>query len=902
MECEPPPSTNLQEILDTARNLASPVEQRVFLEQACHGDSTLAGSLLETLTCSPGAASSKEPLDSALAAGFRTGQVVSGRFHILRKLGEGGMAVVYEAVDGKLVERRALKFAKAGHFSRLSPEARSALKITHDNICRIHEIHTAETDGGSADFISMEFLEGETLFDRWKKGSIPPAEFLDIARQLCRGLEAAHQAGILHRDLKSKNVMLTRRADGSLRVVITDFGLARSAQAPGAPTTSTLGGTPNYIAPERWLGASATPTSDIYALGVMFYESLTGNLPFPKGTPVADRFAGRAKPPSASERAPDRRWDAIVLRCLQPDPASRFASASQVLSAIDRAFGSRRRFWITAAAALLLAATTTAALRDYIWPPPPLARVAILPFSGINVDEKLAAAATGGLHDVAKRLESLGAASRRLVVIPLEESLRYQVNSPSLAASRLGATHALAGTLASRGGRLTVRASVQEIASGASIRPFEGEFLPADLASLATSLAGVVTSAFRLPSAPPVSIRPDAYPAYAAGLAALRRDVSSTDAAIGSFQAALALDPRSPLILAGLAEACIQKYLTVRDPLLLRDGASLAREAETLQPDSVPVLLVLGRVEVAQGETDRAMERFRRAAELEPDNYEVWVRSGTALGSAGRNAEAMSAFQKAIRLAPGYFAPHLSFGAFCFRSGLHSQAVEEYRAVTRLAPELAEGYASLGGALVAAGQDKEGERQLRRSIELRETRGALNNLGVLLRYQHRDEEAIPVLERALKVGADDPGLRLNLANALRRTGRPGDARAHVRRAEEMSRATLRQNPRDAAARARLAFCMVYLGMAAVAADDALQAARLAPTDYSVLYWAVMTFEALGRRAEAFPLLSAATPEQLRDLWRQPDLSAFARDRRFQALLQQTEAPQAQNKEPIVWRK
>jgi tetratricopeptide (TPR) repeat protein len=894
MDREPLSSTNLTAILDAAQRLASPEEQRSFLEQACHGDTVLARSLQETLTWNPAMGSPGTP--PASAGDLPIGQVVSGRFHILRKLGEGGMAVVYEAVDGKLIERRALKFAKAGHFDRLSPEARSALRITHDNICRIHEIHTAETGEGTADFISMEFLEGETLFDRWRKGPIPQTEFLDIARQLCRGLEAAHQAGILHRDLKSNNVMLTRRAGGGVRVVITDFGLARPAQLPGVPATSALSGTPNYIAPERWQGAPASPASDVYALGVMLYESLTGTLPFPRNAPVAERIATRVKPPSTTSRAPDKRWDPIVARCLDPNPQLRFVSAGAVLNAIERAFGSRRRRWIAAAAAVIFAATGVAALRDFIFPPPPLARLAILPLTGPSLGAATDAAVLGGLHDVANRLESLGAASRRLVVIPLESSLRYQVNSPPLAASRLGASHALTGTLNARGERLEVRVSIQEISSGASIRRFEGEFLPTDLASLSASLAGVVTSAFRLPSAPPVSIRPEAYPAYAAGLASLRRDVAPTDAAMESLNAALRLDPRSPLILAGLAEAQYKKFFLSKDPASLQSAASLAREAESLQPDLAPVLLVLGAIEVAQGETGRALERYRRAAEIEPGNSDVWVRTGIALGNAGRNPEAMAAFQKAIQLAPDYFAPHFSFAAFCFRSGLHAQAAEEYRKVIRLAPDFPDGHSSLGGALVALGQhEKEAEQHLRRSLELRESRGALNNLGVLLRYQRRDQEAVPVLERALKAGVDDPGLRLNLANALRSAGRPEDARPHIERAAEMSRAALRQNPRDAAARARLSFCMVHLGMRALAPDEAFQAARLAPANYSVLYWIVMTFESLGRPKDALPLLAAATAEQLKDLQRQPDLAAFSRDRGFQALLQQSDAPQAQKR-------
>jgi serine/threonine-protein kinase len=134
--------------------------------------------------------------------------------------------------------------------------------VTHDNICRTYEIHTAESGAPPVDFISMEFVEGETLQSRSRQGPVPQGEALSIAKQLCAGLDAAHRAQILHRDLKGNNVMLTRRTDGTMRVVITDFGLAKPSGEGAAPTTSAFGGTPDYIPPERWKGAPATPASD----------------------------------------------------------------------------------------------------------------------------------------------------------------------------------------------------------------------------------------------------------------------------------------------------------------------------------------------------------------------------------------------------------------------------------------------------------------------------------------------------------------------------------------------------------------------------------------------------------------------------------------------------------------
>jgi len=811
---------------------------------------------------------------------FSPGEIIAERFRIIRKIGEGGMAVVYEAVDDKLGERRALKFAKAGYLGQIPPETRSALRVTHDNICRTYEIHTAENETPPVDFISMEFLEGENLQSRSRRSAVPQGEALEIARQLCHGVEAAHRAQILHRDLKGNNVMLTRRPDGSMRVVITDFGLAKLAADGAAPTSSAFAGTPDYIAPERWKGVAATPASDVYALGVILYEMLAGRLPFAPETPDDIRRTSLPEAPSESGRAPDFRWDPIVLGCLHPDPEKRYSSGGEVLRAMENAFAiSHRRKWIAAAAAIFLAAISAFYFRDALFPPPPLARLAVLPFTG-SADSELNTAVRGGLSDVAARLAVLGAESRRLVIIPPEEAQTYRADSPALAASRLGASHALSGEVEARGDTVVLHAAITELSTGNILRQFDGQFQPADMASLSTSLAGVVTSAFRLRAAPAASILPGAYSEYAHGLALVRRDLSSYEEAIRHFEAAQTLDPQSPLVFAGLAEAYSQKFRTTRDVQWLRQAAAAAERAESMQPDSVSVLLVRSAIDQTDGKPEQAVGRLRRAAELEPNNSEVWRQIGLALERSGGDEEALAALRKSTQLAPDYFRPHRDLGSFYFRKGRAADAFEEFRLVTRLVPELPEGHADLGGALLVVEKEDEAEAALRQSLKLRETRAALNNLGVLLRYQKRDAEAEPVMQHALAAGADDAGLRLNLANTLRHLGRAAEARENYQRANELARSLLLRDPRDAASRARLAYSLVQLGMPALAADEALQAVRLAGSDYATLYWTLMTLDALGRRADAYPLLANASQEQLRDLRRQPDLADFARDPRF----------------------
>ena len=851
-------------------------ERRDFLEAVCGVDPLLIEKVLK-LAALPIVA----PILISEGKPVEVGDILSGRFQILRQLGEGGMGTVFEALDLKLGERRALKFSKAGYAQSMPPEARNALRVTHPNICRIHEIHGG---AGSSDFISMEFIEGETLLSRWRREPLPQSEAVEIARQLCRGLDAAHAAHVLHRDLKSGNVMLARQADSSIRAVIMDFGIARPFEERETPSSS-VSGTPKYIAPERWQGTPASVASDVYALGVILYEMIAGRLPFEPGTPWASRLTQLPGPPSRSDRKPDPRWDAIVLRCLEPDPTGRFHSPADVLAAIERAFRvrDRRKLLLAALVAAMAVAAPVVIMRDRIWPPP-LARLAILPFTGSSGDKAVDEAVKGGLFQVAAQVESLGASARRLVIIPLEESIRNEVTTPAAAATRLGATHAMTGVIDTGIKGVNLRASISDANSRETVRDFNAEFQPGDLAALSTSLAGVITSAFHLDRAPPARIAPAAYPRYAEGLAALRRIPPDPRQAIAAFEAAGKLDNASPLIYGGLAEAYQREFENTRERRWLELASVNARRAETLNPDSPPVLLVMGSIEEAESMPERAIERFQRAAQLEPNNSEAWRRIGLAYQRINRGADATAALRKSIQLAPGYYLPHNSLGFVHFRAGRFSEAIAEYETVTKLAPELVAAWSSLGGALLAAEREAEAEPVLRQSIKLHETRAALNNLGVLLRYRHRDAEAVAVLELALKAGADDTGLRLNLGNALRRVGRLQESREHFQRASELARGALLLDPRDASARARLAYALVRIGKPELAADEALQAVRMSPSEYSVIFWSAMTLESLDRRSDVFPLLASASYERLRDLRRQPDLAEFVRDPRFAALL------------------
>jgi serine/threonine protein kinase len=310
---------------------------------------------------------------------FSAGAVLASRFSILRPLGKGGMGEVYEAEDLELGERVAIKCIHADAVGNAETERlfrreiHIARQITHRNVCRVHDLFLHSGPGGASILLSMELIEGETLHTRLVRGgpmSIVTAE--PLIRQLLAGLAAAHECGVVHRDLKPGNLMLTREGnEGPERLVIMDFGLARSFQKvePGTSVARSIFGTFEYMAPEQLLGESV-PASDIYAVGLIVFEMLTGEKPF-EGDPLMQAMRRLVDPPRRPRSLKPQltaAWEQVILQCLQREPTRRFPNSQQVALALAgqldapkaagwRLWERRRRTWAVALVVLLGLAT-----------------------------------------------------------------------------------------------------------------------------------------------------------------------------------------------------------------------------------------------------------------------------------------------------------------------------------------------------------------------------------------------------------------------------------------------------------------------------------------------------------------------------------------------------------------
>jgi|GEM_PF-882113 len=352
-----------------------------FVLEACEGDLQLEAEVRSLLAADEKAGSFLErpaletlPAQSTLDQShplLSPGKVVSGRFEVRRLIGQGGMGQVYEAFDTELNSRIALKAIRPDIssnprvLSRFRREVQLTRRITHPNVCRTFDIdrHT-ETSNGVEDqvtFLTMELLEGETLADLLRRqGRLTTSEALPLVLQMIEALSAAHSVGIVHRDFKPSNVLLVHSNASSstsstngVRVVVTDFGLARAVlpdpDVPAGQSVNSLTGSGGmmgtliYMAPEQFERGEASVASDIYSLGLVMYEMVTGQRPFADPMPFAEA-AKRIKQPAPSPRLLtsdlDPAWEAVISKCLAAEPEKRFENVRQVAEALGHEPGS----------------------------------------------------------------------------------------------------------------------------------------------------------------------------------------------------------------------------------------------------------------------------------------------------------------------------------------------------------------------------------------------------------------------------------------------------------------------------------------------------------------------------------------------------------------------------------
>jgi tetratricopeptide (TPR) repeat protein/predicted Ser/Thr protein kinase len=634
------------------------------------------------------------------------GALLGQRYEVLQILGEGGMGAVYKARDVELNRMVALKVIRpdlAGNqaiIDRFKQELLLATQVTHKNVIRIYDL--SEADGMK--FITMEYVEGEDLRGLMqKKGKLTPEEAVEIMQQTCRALEAAHSAGIIHRDLKPQNIM----RDKTGRILVMDFGLARTLEGDGMTQTGALVGTMDYMSPEQALGKDLDQRSDLFAMGLIFYELLTGKMPFKADSVVASllkRTQERAAPVSSHDNTIPGPLSNIVGKCMEPDVKLRYQSSAEILADLDAWQGGRAAatlnfpsssrpwgqtipwHWIGGAAAVLVLAITGFLYRDKLFNSPaartasgPVVSLAILPFRNASGDPGL---------------DWLGPSVAEMLSTDVGQSAQLRTVSPNVlhqiltdlrvapatvldptvirrVADFSNADRVVWGQYAKFGDQIRIDATLQDIKNDRSVPlkidvPNEKE-IPGAIDRLAESirqklaLPADVLKELKASSFQPVSQSVDALRAYNLGIG-LQRDGKNLEAQ-KQFETATVADPSFALAFSRLA----QTYSSLGYDDKAEQSAQRAVTLSQDLPEAEKYLISAIRSRATKNYPE-AIKAYENLAKAAPGNAEVQSALASLYSDSGNLTKAREYFQKILSANPKDITATLDLGLLMLKS------------------------------------------------------------------------------------------------------------------------------------------------------------------------------------------------------------------------------------------
>jgi serine/threonine-protein kinase len=827
------------------------------------------------------------------------------------------MGVVYRAEDTRLERPVALKFLPHGGFieqskSRFLNEARAAAKARHPNICPIYDIE--EADGEL--FIAMACIEGETLAQKVARGPLQPLQAAEVAVQAASGLACAHRLGIVHRDIKSSNIML----DAAGQVFIMDFGLALSFDATRLTSAGASVGTPAYMSPEQAQGRDVDARTDIWSLGIVLYEMLTGTAPFRREHRDALIYAIVHDPAPALPESIPAPLREVVAKALVKDPAGRWQSAAEVETRLRRYLGTsstgshwdalatetlitsapagrrRRRWWLAAVAAAFLigGAAGVWTLADWRRPAesavthPAGRQIAILPFQTAAPGQAVSSVADGMIEILTAALSNFEHSERGLTAIPTSEIRRRGITTPEAARRFFGATLAVTGSAQAAGDKVEFTANLVDTAAGRQIGTRTFLYDPGDpLASRDRAVSAVlqmlnmeVPTAARAAIAAGDTAQPTAYSAYLEGRGLLARyDVpGNVDKAIGSFTAAARQDPKYALAYAGLGEAYWRKARTTGDR---EAGALAAQNAEyAVRLDgSLPIVhSVLGSVYRDAGRQQDAINEFLRAMELAPANAEAPRQLAEIYSALGRFDEAEKLYVSAAASRPTDWYGHLLLGLFYYGRERYAEAEAELNQAKALTPDNDLVRIDLGAVYRMHGRYREAVEEYQQALRIRSSASTYAGLGGAYYYEHRFAEAVAAVEAAIDLDSSDYRYWGNLGIYYGWVpGSEAKAAPALRRAIELAEKFAATQKFDYSVRANLAEYRARLGDAtgALAEIDRIPQGARTPLTTRL----AIVYELTGHRDRAIEAIrtNLKSPASLNQIKDDPDLGSLWRE-------------------------
>ena len=870
-----------------------------------------------------------------------------GPYEVLERLGAGGMGDVYLARDARLNRQVALKSLSDPSLdipdarARLLQEARAAARLTHPNIAAIHDI----LDCDPRPCIVMEYVQGETLAAIVARGPMPAAQALSIGIQLADALAHAHAAGVIHRDLKPANVILT--AEGTAKIL--DFGVARIRElAPDDTTTATLAeaprsqagqvsGTPAYMAPEQLMGRPASVRSDLYSLGMLLFELVTGHRAFaaPDFMGLALAILNAPTPIAHAENpaVPDE-VSAIITRAIAREPRDRYQSASELKSALQHAARALmdqsttaavplptpgagqtlearsvplpattpvRRRWL---AGWRLAASTAAGLAVcllVIWLtvfPPPAASpiIAVLPLTNLTGNPNNDYIGVG----VSESLTTALVRVPGVTVVSRNETGRQVGQGAVKIARELGASFLVDGAVQQSGSKIRFSVKLRKPDSrivwsgdyeGTSDEVFARQQKAAG--DLIGALGITLTPAQRQRVDRPLTANPDAYADYSIGRALLGRfDIAGNiERALSAFERATGKDPTFAAAYAGLGEAYWRRYHSENDPAWIPQAIASVLQALKLAPDDMNARLTLASIYSDVGKGDQAIAELQRATSAHPDNDEAHRLMASIHTKQGQYAEAVREGERAIAIRPDYFQNYIALGNVHYYKGEYVDAARAYQRATEVQPDAPWGYLNLGAIALKTGDYARAIEYLQQTLTVDPNQDkAYSNIGYAYHLQGRYAEAAKAFEHAVAMQPRNAASHRNLGDAYQRLGDRDKARTEYQHAAELTGDVLKVNPKDPGALASYALYCAKAGQLQDGLRHAERAVELARSNPDVLYTRAVVYALAGQGDEAANWLQQAVTagysrkqaredEDLASITKLPRVEALLRDAR-----------------------
>ena len=860
-----------------------------------------------------------------------------GPYEILALLGQGGMGTVYKARDSRLDRFVAIKLLRVDIadrpeiHERFVREARTIAGLNHPHICTLHDVGQQD----HADFLVMEYLEGETLAQRLERGPLPLEEVLRYVAEIADALDKAHSKGVIHRDLKPGNIMLTSTGSKLL-----DFGLAKlrrdvdplallsgfpaAAQTISAP--GTLLGTLSYMAPEQLEGKEVDARTDIFAFGTVIHEMITGKRVFDGqgGASVIAAILKETPPPlsQSNVRVPSE-LERIVAKMLAKNPNDRYATAAEVLveaRALQRSLRepsplrALRRATPALSIALGSIAILTIAILAVVFPQArekletwfgtnPLPReklVAVLPFTVMSGDATEKAFSDGLTETLTAKLTQL-TVDPTLQVVPAPEIRASGASTLDDVRKEFGATLVVEGNLQQSGDRVRINIATIDAGTHRQVRA-ESLTIPAsDPFAVQDQVVNATVGMLQL-EVPPGQREAlethgtetaSAYDFYLQGLGYLQNydKVENIESAVKVFDTALELDPQYAGAYAGRGEAFWKMYENSesgKNPQWIENSRHDCEHSLALNKRLPSAHVCLGTVFKGTGRYEDAVAQFESAVASDLTNDDAYRGLADAYEHLGKLDETEKTYRRAIELRAHYWAGYSLLGAFYFRQARYAEAASMFSQAIALAPDSIRGYYDLGATYNSQGRYGDAIGMLQHSIAIRPNASAYTNLGNSYFYLHRYDEAAGAYEQAVKLSPSDYVLWWNLADGYYwAPAKRAQAIAAYRQAISLAMKRLQVNSRDAYALGVLAYCHAMVGERKPALDYLQKGLKLAPGDSEMRFKAALVYNQLADTKLTLSWLKSAIASGLsvavlRDT---PNFDSLRPDPRFQEMIE-----------------